>query len=227
MILDFITLSLTCQPFFCQHYFRKILIIAQGEIILVLFYHIEEGNDATMNYIEQLFSYGPSAFIITLLLFFALIEILKGTKFLVEYFGYESKDTKRFKKLEEKINILEGELTALQTDAANFRQNRINDRKQSLNIQQQLLDKIQGVDEVLEFISNQINSNEEKRKSSERARLKDRIGQAYGHYNKSKQWTKMEKEALEELISEYENAGGENSFVHSVVQKEMYTWTEI
>ena len=180
-----------------------------------------------MNYIEQLFSYGPSAFIITLLLFFALIEILKGTKFLGEYFGYESKDTKRFKKLEEKINVLEGELTALQTDAANFRQNRINDRKQSLNIQQQLLDKIQGVDEVLEFISNQINSNEEKRKSSERARLKDRIGQAYGHYNETKQWTKMEKEALEELISEYENAGGENSFVHSVVQKEMYTWTEI
>lgn len=193
----------------------------------MLFYYIEEGNDAIMNYIEQLFSYGPSAFIITLLLFFALIEILKGTKFLGEYFGYESKDTKRFKKLEEKINVLEEELSALQVDAANFRQNRVNDRKQSLSIQQQLLDKIQGVDEVLEFISNQINSNEEKRKSSERARLKDRIGQAYGHYNETKRWTKMEREALEDLISEYENAGGENSFVHSVVQKEMYTWTEI
>ena len=35
----------------------------------------------------------------------------------------------------------------------------------------------------------------------------------------------MEKEALEGLIEEYEAAGGENSFVHSKVQKEMYTWT--
>lgn len=34
----------------------------------------------------------------------------------------------------------------------------------------------------------------------------------------------MELEALEDLIDEYESAEGKNSFVHSVVQKEMYTW---
>ena len=34
----------------------------------------------------------------------------------------------------------------------------------------------------------------------------------------------MELEALEDLIEEYESADGKNSFVHTVVQKEMYTW---
>ena len=34
----------------------------------------------------------------------------------------------------------------------------------------------------------------------------------------------MELEALEDLIDTYESFGGKNSFVHSVVQKEMYTW---
>ena len=37
----------------------------------------------------------------------------------------------------------------------------------------------------------------------------------------------MELEALEGLIEEYETAGGENSFVHTVVQKEMYTWEKV
>ena len=37
----------------------------------------------------------------------------------------------------------------------------------------------------------------------------------------------MELEALEDLIDEYESADGKNSFVHSVVQKEMYTWEKV
>ena len=37
----------------------------------------------------------------------------------------------------------------------------------------------------------------------------------------NRRWT------LEDLIEEYEAAGGENSFVHSLVQKEMYAWEKI
>ena len=37
----------------------------------------------------------------------------------------------------------------------------------------------------------------------------------------------MEIEVLEGLISTYEDYGGQNSFVHSVVQKEMYTWERV
>ena len=34
----------------------------------------------------------------------------------------------------------------------------------------------------------------------------------------------MELESLEDLITTYEAHKGFNSFVHSVVQKDMYTW---
>ena len=34
----------------------------------------------------------------------------------------------------------------------------------------------------------------------------------------------MEKEAFDGLIEEYEEAGGNNSFVHDIVMPESYTW---
>lgn len=58
----------------------------------------------------------------------------------------------------------------------------------------------------------------------ELATLKDRIRQAYSYYNQKKEWNSMEKESLEDLIKSYEVCGGKNSFVHSVVEKEMYNW---
>lgn len=36
--------------------------------------------------------------------------------------------------------------------------------------------------------------------------------------------TNMELEALQGLINSYEKSGGANSFVHTVVEPEMYTW---
>ncbi len=163
-----------------------------------------------------------------------IIEVLKGSDFIAKFFGYESKTTKRIKALEERINVLEDRIANLENSAAEFKNNRKQDREQSFRIQDTLLTQLSNVVEDLKetnesilSISNRINENEEKRRSSERARLKDRIGQIYRHYHSIKEWNTMEKEALEDLINEYENAGGENSFVHSVVQKEMYTWKEI
>ena len=60
--------------------------------------------------------------------------------------------------------------------------------------------------------------------TSLQSEIKERIAQSYRDYNKTKQITSMELEALEDLIATYEEHGGENSFVHSKVQKEMYTW---
>ena len=57
-----------------------------------------------------------------------------------------------------------------------------------------------------------------------RGELKDRIRQNYGYYHARRYITRMELEALEGLIRAYEKSGGENSFVHSVVEPEMYTW---
>ena len=69
--------------------------------------------------------------------------------------------------------------------------------------------------------------SEEKQNKRARAELKDKIRRSYQMYHESGKINDMEIEALEGLIESYEDARGDNSFVHSVVQKEMYTWERI
>lgn len=73
-------------------------------------------------------------------------------------------------------------------------------------------------------LSNCVNKMQERTNSSERSRLKDRISQAYRYYSAKKQWTHMEKEAFDDLVASYEDAGGENSFVHTVCVPESLKW---
>lgn len=119
-----------------------------------------------------------------------------------------------------------------------YRQNRINDRNQSLQIQAQLTESIQQINNKLDqmkhdtdmrFLENQRQLQETKEKNDKRTRaeMKDKISRAYRYYHAKKTWNYMEKEALLDLIEEYEAAGGKNSFVHSVVVPEMCLWEEI
>lgn len=117
-------------------------------------------------------------------------------------------------------------------------QNRINDRNQSLKIQEQLTKSIQEINDKLDkmkydtdmrFLENQKQLQETKEKTDKRTRaeMKDKISRAYRYYHAKKTWNYMEKEALLDLIEEYEVAGGKNSFIHSVVVPEMCLWEEI
>lgn len=117
-------------------------------------------------------------------------------------------------------------------------QNRINDRNQSLKIQEQLTKSIQEINDKLDkmkydtdmrFLENQKQLQETREKTDKRTRaeMKDKISRAYRYYHAKKTWNYMEKEALLDLIEEYEAAGGKNSFVHSVVVPEMCLWEEI
>ena len=117
-------------------------------------------------------------------------------------------------------------------------QNRINDRNQSLRIQEQLTKAIQEINDKLDkmkydtdmrFLENQKQLQETKEKTDKRTRaeMKDKISRAYRYYHAKKTWNYMEKEALLDLIEEYEAAGGQNSFIHSVVVPEMCLWEEI
>jgi len=63
---------------------------------------------------------------------------------------------------------------------------------------------------------------QKKSDASERARLKDRIGQAYRNYHERGSWSEMEKESFEGLIYDYEQHGGENSFIHSICEPESF-----
>lgn len=101
-------------------------------------------------------------------------------------------------------------------------------KEQSLVIQQELNSKIDDIcnvlDEMQKNTDERFAQSEEKTNKRVQSDIKERIAQSYRRYNASKKISHMELEALEDLIDTYESFGGQNSFVHSVVQKEMYTW---
>lgn len=113
---------------------------------------------------------------------------------------------------------------ALHDEMTVYSNNRINDRKQSLEIQKELTDSQNKLTDKVDNICRKLIDMEEKENKRVQSEIKERIAQSYRQYNETKQISSMELEALEDLIETYEAHGGENSFVHSVVQKEMYTW---
>lgn len=106
--------------------------------------------------------------------------------------------------------------------------NRIHDREQSFKIQKELVDAIQAIndrlDEMQRITEQKFKESRERDDKRTRAELKDRISQVYRYHHATGKWTSMEKESLKDLIQEYEDAGGLNSFVHTTVAEEMYTW---
>lgn len=131
-------------------------------------------------------------------------------------------------KKEKKDENLEDIVRSTQARMKQYEDNRIHDREQSFKIQKELTDAISELSKRLEDMQREQEARYQESISREnkriRAELKDRISQSYRYHNEKQEWNAMEKEALEDLIQEYEDAGGENSFVHSKVQKDMYTW---
>lgn len=110
-------------------------------------------------------------------------------------------------------------------------ENRLHDREQSLSIQKELTSSISAIfkkiDELQQNTDKRFQENEKKTNKRIRAELKDKISQSYRYYHSLGKINDMELEALQDLIEEYEEAEGKNSFVHSIVQKEMYTWDKV
>lgn len=157
--------------------------------------------------------------------------LIKNRKIISELFNdlYHRKKNK-----EELLQIIKNNQAAIKE----IMNNRIHDREQSFSIQKELTDAQSKLSESLSDISRKIDDmqrstderfieSERKNNKRIRAELKDKISQSYRYYHSLGKINDMELEALEDLIEEYEEADGENSFVHSVVQKEMYTWEKI
>ena len=91
------------------------------------------------------------------------------------------------------------------------------------------------ISEVVDHIKDEVTLMRKQRDEDKLAEYKDKVGQSYRCYKERKYseeepvpyWNHMEKEALEGLIKQYESHGGENSFVHSIVEPEMQTWKVI
>lgn len=127
----------------------------------------------------------------------------------------------------------------LRTEMRTFSENRCKDREVSRGYRDDFtnaikdisgsIDKLRqetsgNIDKLRQETNERFNANEEKENQRVQSEIKDKIARYYRQYHAEKRISEMEFEGLEDLIKTYERYGGENSFVHSTVQKEMYTW---
>lgn len=141
-------------------------------------------------------------------IFLGIIAILVATQFLVKLFDYfkdrfgiETKSMRREREQVENIDNLKSEVDQIKED------------------QEQIM-------VCLNDLQHSVNKMQEKSDMNKAAELKDRIGQSYRYYHQSGKITTIEKEALKDLIRAYSQFSS-NSFVHSLVEKEMETWEVI
>ena len=97
-----------------------------------------------------------------------------------------------------------------------------------------LKESMQRINSIVDKQSNDIRSltdivvnMQAKNSKTKRAEIKRSIERIYSECHPAMICTDMQFEALRDLIEEYEEHGGVNSFVHNVVQPEMHVWNKI
>lgn len=133
---------------------------------------------------------------------FCLKELWSIKDAICNRYGIETKSSIEKKKNEETLNRLADKVSEIDT------------LKQDIN----------GIGNKVDNLAATISIMQENDNLDKRASLKDRISQSYRYYHERQEWNTMEKEAFEDLVKSYENAGGKNSFVHSICEPESNTW---
>lgn len=145
-----------------------------------------------------------------------------------------SRSIEEDKLLKNDIKALSDIVVETQKKIDTYSDNRVKDREQSFQIQKQLIDAQNQISDSVKSIENKIDQmkhetderfrkSEEKQDARVRAELKDKIGNSYRYYHAKGEISPMELEALEDLIQAYYKVNG-NSFVHKIVEPELYTW---
>lgn len=86
---------------------------------------------------------------------------------------------------------------------------------------------LNGISNNLKDVNEKLDIMERKNNLSKQADLKEKIEKLYRECHAHMVCTDTALETLKDLIADYERHGGKNSFVHSLVQPEMYTWDKI
>ena len=97
-------------------------------------------------------------------------------------------------------------------------------REDSRKIREEMYKIMNNQSDEIKNLTKTIGVMQEKQSKTKRAELKEKIERIYRECSPTKTCTEMAFETLRELIEEYEEHGGVNSFVHSIVEKEMYEW---
>ena len=112
----------------------------------------------------------------------------------------------------------------LKKEVSTYKDNRIHDREDSKEIQKQIYKDINKQSEGIMELKEIIVKMQEKNSKTKRAEIKEKIERIYRECNPTMSCTPTQLETLKELIEEYEAHGGNNSFVHTLVEPEMYGW---
>ena len=122
----------------------------------------------------------------------------------------------------------------LKSTMESYQGDREHDREDSIRIRGEIYKAIGNQSEVIKKQSDTIDElkdmiakMQEKNAKTKRAELKRDIERLYRECHPSMTCTDMAFETLRDLIEEYEEHGGDNSFVHSIVEREMYTWQRV
>lgn len=160
-----------------------------------------------------------------------------------------TKSNELIEKLGKRMEVFEKKTDKLEQHVSTYDKNRVHDREQSVEVRNGIIAKTDDIEDFQKKLANgqdiiseslkelkeeitsmrkttdeRFEESDRKNKKRYRAELKDRISQAYQYHHAKQEINNMELETLEDLIEEYESADGKNSFVHSVVQQEMYKW---
>lgn len=184
--------------------------------------------------------------ILSFVLIIAIIYIIyiNWTKISVQlYKTFKKKDEEN--KMKKNLQELQKENDWLKDKMTTYEKNRELDRNTSIQIRDKLDENIQQISMSVKDLTNtvtllsenvstmhksiqqmqiEMEENRKKNLASKRIDIKSKIERLYSECSPTQSCTDMQFETLKELIEDYENHGGENSFVHSIVQKEMYKW---
>ena len=100
----------------------------------------------------------------------------------------------------------------------------IKDDQENIELVKKKVANLESAVHVIQEIKITLDEMQRKEHLSKQASIKDKIERIYRESSVTKVCTDMQLETLKGLIQDYERYGGNNSFVHSVVVPEMYTW---
>lgn len=100
-------------------------------------------------------------------------------------------------------------------------------RDTSKEIREEMYSDIKDISADLKVVTSKLDDMEQKNNLSKQADLKEKIEKLYRECHANMVCTDTAFETLKDLIADYERHGGVNSFVHTLVQPEMYTWDRI
>lgn len=122
---------------------------------------------------------------------------------------------------------LKDSVTELQKSMNQYEVNREHDRQDSRKIRDEMYKVMNTQSDGIRELKEAILEMERRNSKTKRAELKERIEKIYSECHPSMTCTDMAFETLKDLIEEYEAHGGVNSFVHSIVEKEMHNWKKV